>query len=96
MTQVLGQFASATPYAIIFALKLLESAFDDFTISSDEWTKLIETIERQLERGNSQGGEGGPNDAVEQAVQMAVQQGVPEEVARQAIEQQMNQANQPQ
>lgn len=101
VAQILGQFASATPYAIIIALRVFERAFDGVAMTQSMWNELLQSIQMQMQRGNSQGGpasEGDPAESSEtgeqealtpeqaqQAIQKAVQQGVPEEVARQKI-----------
>ena len=64
--QVLGQFARTTPAAILVALKVFEQAFDEITITEEDWKFLQETIAEQLKRGDSTGGgqgtgEGAPN-----------------------------------
>jgi len=56
--QILGQFASATPYAIVIALKIMGKAFDDTVMTSQDWKMLLQTVMMQLQRGNSdQGGQ---------------------------------------
>lgn len=58
--QILGQFASATPYAIVVALKMMGKAFDDNIMTASDWKMLMETVMMQLQRGNSQQGGQGP------------------------------------
>jgi hypothetical protein len=48
ITQVLGQFASATPAAIVIALKALENAFDDVSIKEEDWEFIRRTVEMQI------------------------------------------------
>lgn len=57
--QILGQFASATPYAIIIALKIMGKAFDDTVMTAQDWQMLQQTVMMQLQRGNSEQGSGG-------------------------------------
>ena len=62
LSQALGQFASAAPVAILVALKVMERAFDEVVIRKEDWEMIIQSIESQLQRGNSnpqRGGEGG-------------------------------------
>lgn len=75
MGQIVGQFASAAPAAVIVMLKTFEKAFDDFSISEDDWRFIRESIEAQMQ---NQGGTGG-------AAQNNSGQATPEEAA--AIEQ---------
>lgn len=53
--QVLGQYASAAPAAIIVMLKVMEKAFDDFDIAEEDWAFIRESIEAQMA---NQGGTG--------------------------------------
>lgn len=57
--QVLGQFARTTPAAMTIALKMFERAFDEITITEEDWKFLRETVVAQLQRGTSQTGGGG-------------------------------------
>ena len=61
ISQALGQFASAAPVAILVALKVMERAFDEVVIRDEDWQMIIQSIEQQLQRGNSApaGAEGG-------------------------------------
>lgn len=58
--QVLGQYASAAPAAIIVMLKVMEKAFDDFDISEEDWAFIRESIEAQManQGGTGANGEG--------------------------------------
>jgi hypothetical protein len=60
LSQAIGQFASAAPTAIVVALKVMERAFDEVIVTKEDWQMIIQSIEQQLQRGNSQGGEGDP------------------------------------
>ena len=66
MAQILGQFASATPAVLEVALKVLERAFDEVTISADDWKYIRESITAQLQRGSSTAGGAGPGDVGDQ------------------------------
>jgi hypothetical protein len=78
MAQVLGQFASAAPAVIIVMLEVMEKAFDDFTISTEQWKFITESIQAQMQ---NQGGVGG---AAQQQGQPASngEQASPEEAAQ--------------
>jgi hypothetical protein len=59
LAQILGQFASATPLAVYFAMKILARAFsDDMNISDDEWKLLLKSLEQAI--GAQGAGAGGP------------------------------------
>jgi hypothetical protein len=53
MGQILGQFASASPAVVIVMLKAMQKAFDDFTISSDDWDMIIESVTAKLQQGQA-------------------------------------------
>jgi hypothetical protein len=59
--QILGQFASATPMAIVIALKVFERSFDGIVMTAEDWEQLYQSIAMQLQRGSSAAGpsEGG-------------------------------------
>lgn len=58
--QVLGQFANASPMIVIVLLKMLERAYsDDVVITQEEWTAIIQATQAQMQRGSSQPGEQG-------------------------------------
>ena len=70
IAQALGQFANAAPAAVIVAMKLLERAFDEFTVKDEEWKLIEDTMMQSLQKagggpGQGQGGEGeqAPPDA---------------------------------
>lgn len=49
MSQIIGQFAKATPMAIIIALKALQSAFsNELVIDDADWQVLIQSVEQQI------------------------------------------------
>jgi hypothetical protein len=49
MSQVLGQFASASPYTVIIMLQILEKAFDDVTVSQEDIEMIKNSILQQLQ-----------------------------------------------
>lgn len=49
MSQVLGQFASASPYTVIVMLQILEKAFDDVTISQEDIEMIKNSILQQMQ-----------------------------------------------
>jgi hypothetical protein len=61
--QVLGQFASSAPAAAIVMLKTLEKAFDDFTISQEDWAMIRQSIEAMMQ---NQGGTGANSNPQQQ------------------------------
>lgn len=42
--QVLGQFAKATPVALTLFIRILQNAFDNFTIKSEDWDELLAAL----------------------------------------------------
>ena len=63
MGQVLGQYAQAGQGAVIMLiLKVFEQAFDELTISEEDWKFLGTAIQQQIANSNPQGqpGEGQP------------------------------------
>lgn len=90
ITQLLGQFASASPYAMVIGLKVLERSFEEIVVTDQDWQMISQSIMAVLQRGNSTG-QGAPasdpssDPRVQQAVQALVQQGMPEEEARQQV-----------
>lgn len=53
ISQAVGTFSSASPAAILVALKVLERAFDDVVITKEDWQMIQESIVSQLQRGNT-------------------------------------------
>lgn len=47
--QVLGQFASATPYVAVIMLQVLQRAFDDVVITTEDWQKIQMSIQQQMQ-----------------------------------------------
>jgi hypothetical protein len=53
--QVLGQFASVAPGALLVMLKTFERAFDDFVITTEDWQMIRQSMEQSMM--NHQGGD---------------------------------------
>lgn len=51
IVQGLGQFASATPMAILYAMNALENAFEGFHLSPEDWEKLKADVEKRMSGG---------------------------------------------
>lgn len=51
VVQGLGQFASATPQALVFALRVIENAFENFHMSPEDWKVLRESVEKRMSGG---------------------------------------------
>lgn len=49
MSQILGQFASASPYVVIVMLKMIEKSFDDFVISKEDIQMIKDSIINNLQ-----------------------------------------------
>lgn len=49
ITQLLGQFASATPMVVLVMLRMLARAFDSFIVREEDITTIIQSIEQQLQ-----------------------------------------------
>ena len=52
--QVLGQFANASPHSIVIAIKAMEQAFDEVTVSEEDWASIRSGLEQQMQ-GQQQG-----------------------------------------
>lgn len=91
MGQVLGQFVKASPAVIMVLLKVFEQAFDEVTITDQDWKMLQQSVEQamqaqQQQPGQGEGGDGGnpleqmiqslPPEA-QQALKAAIDKGVP-------------------
>lgn len=58
--QILGQFANASPMLIVVMLKMLQRAFsDDVVITQEEWDMIVQSTAQQMQRGGPGQGEGG-------------------------------------
>lgn len=86
LAQAMGQFANAAPAVIVVMMKMMERAFNDSVVISDEdWNMIIETMMMSLTKagsgpgaGSEQGGapptqEGGPLTDEEMKAQLAEQ-----------------------
>lgn len=54
ITQLLGQFASATPMVVLVMLRMLARAFDSFIVREEDITTIIQSIEQQLQAQQQQ------------------------------------------
>lgn len=73
--QILGQFANAAPMLVIVMLKMLQRAFgDDVIITDEEWNTVVESTSMQMQRGVSTQG-GGQQQQQPQEGQQQQQQG---------------------
>lgn len=50
--QILGQFASATPAAIIVALQVMEEAYDEVIITPKQWQFIMQSLTQQMQAQN--------------------------------------------
>lgn len=98
MGQILGQFASASPYVVLLMLKMFQRAFDSIVIEDADWEQLQQGIMMQLQQGNNNPGAGaqGGDPKEEAAVQDMVKQGMPEAEARKRVASQKPQQQQQQ
>jgi len=72
--QVLGQFVSISPTVVIIMLKVMQEAFDEVTITEEEWQQIIDSIQtppqQQGQAPQQEGGQaGGGEPAPEQQLQ---------------------------
>lgn len=51
--QILGQFASGSPYVVLLVLKVFQRAFDSMTITDADWKQLEQGIQQSLMQGNN-------------------------------------------
>ncbi len=61
--QILGQFASASPAAILVSLKLFQKSFDEINIKDEDWAMIKDTMMQQLQRGGEGQGGGQPGES---------------------------------
>lgn len=60
MSQIIGQFAKATPVALLIAIKTLQSAFsNELVMEDDDWTMLQQGIMQAMQAQQQQGQQGG-------------------------------------
>jgi len=68
--QVLGQFAQASPAVVLIMLKMLERAFnEDVVITNEEWSMMIDSVMQQIT--GQQGGGGGQQQGGDPTQQLA-------------------------
>lgn len=49
MGQILGQFVQASPAVVIIMLRAMQKAFDDFTISDNDWQMIINSVMQKIQ-----------------------------------------------
>lgn len=54
ITQLLGQFASATPMIVLVMLRMLARAFDNFIVREEDIVMIIESIQQQMQAQQQQ------------------------------------------
>jgi hypothetical protein len=84
--QILGQFASASPVAILLAVKVFQRSFDGFTVTAEEWDMLMQSIQGALQQQQAEAGATDDENKEEAAVQEMVQKGMPEAEARKRVQ----------
>lgn len=58
MSQIIGQFAKATPVAIIIAIKVLQTAFsNELVMTADDWATLQQGVMQSMQAQGAQGGQ---------------------------------------
>jgi len=80
--QVLGQFVQASPQVVIVMLEVLKEAFDEVTITEEQWQSIIDSLSQPAAPGGSPqdaASEPGPNSP-------GVTEGGDEQAAAQAAE----------
>lgn len=89
MGQILGQFGASNPVVLLIIVKMFQRAFDGFTITTEDWDMLMQSIQgaMQAQNAEAQGEQEGPGGAEEAAVKEMVAKGMPEEEARKRVEQ---------
>jgi hypothetical protein len=93
--QILGQFAGASPVAVLLAMKVMQRAFSDSVdLTDDEWQMMLSSMQAQL-----MGPAAAPNDpnanpqSPQEAYQALIAKGVPPDKAQQIIQQALGQHN---
>lgn len=51
MAQILGQFARANPVSLVIALRAMERAFDEVTVTAEDWRMITEGMMAQMQQG---------------------------------------------
>lgn len=81
VAQVLGQFANGIPALGIVAIQTLEKAFDEITVTPDQWQMVFQSM--QAVQNNTGGeGSGGAGSPEEQQLQELIAQLPPEQKAQ--------------
>lgn len=96
MGQVLGQFANAGRGApILIILKMFEKAFDEFTVTQEDMSMLLQAVQTELQNQGGQGAQGAsqsgggqpPTDPMQEQMAQAEQQMAGAEEALGGLEQ---------
>lgn len=77
--QVIGQFASASPMAVIIALRVLEKAFTEVVIKPEDWESLAQSMQQGLTKPM------GPEGETEQNFDKQAYQKLPPQVKQQVL-----------
>lgn len=87
MVQLLGQFGSATPYALVVALRLLSRSFDSYVVTQEDIDEVLQSIQTQLQMQQQQAqaqanlaNQQAQSEVVDQAAQVQQSQELPESV----------------
>lgn len=78
--QVIGQFAKATPMAIVVALRVLEQAFTEVVIKPEDWKAIEQSLQQGLTKPM------GPEGETEQNYDKQAYQKLPPEVKQQVLD----------
>ena len=87
--QVLGQFASVSPVAMVVALKVFERAFDEVVISDVEWQAIAQSLMAPPQGAPAGGDDGGIPPEAKAMYDELVNSGVPPEEAAQQVQEQL-------
>lgn len=80
--QILGQFASASPAAILVALRVFEQAFDEVVIKSEDWALIYQSIAQQMQPEQPAQEEPDPEAQRAQGDEAAIKDRVKETIAK--------------
>lgn len=109
ITQLLGQFASASPMVVIVMLKMLSRAFDSFIVKEEDIQLIINSIQQQMQAQQIQAqaqaqqqqaqanlaNEQANTEVVDQAAQIQQASQLPESVQNTILNNVMNQPSEP-
>jgi len=93
--QILGQFASGSPFVVMIMMKVFERAFDGMDMTDADWKQLEQSIQMQLQQGAPAPAEGGTSPQGAQQPDPAaivadlVKQGMSQEQAEQVVKAKM-------